>query len=136
MNIAVAREGAYVSGHFGHCSDFNIFTAEDGKITEEERLVSPGHDHNLIEFLNDRGVNVIISGGRCAGKICCEWHPHHNGRGGACKGRCSRLPRRFPRFRRYCVLQTRTCRRMPLIYHQRKSRLVLFVPRLFLFLIV
>ena len=67
MKIAVASEGAYVSGHFGHCSDFNIFTAEDGKITEEERLVSPGHDHNLIEFLNDRGVNVIISGGMGAG---------------------------------------------------------------------
>ena len=67
MKIAVASEGSNVSGHFGHCSDFNIFTAENGKITHSERIQSPGHDHNLIEFLAERGVDVIISGGMGAG---------------------------------------------------------------------
>lgn len=67
MKIAVASEGASVSGHFGHCSDFNIYTAEGGKISGSERVTSPGHDHNLIEFLAARGVNIIISGGMGAG---------------------------------------------------------------------
>lgn len=67
MKIAVASEEKNVSGHFGHCSNFNIFTAENGKITGSEAIESPGHDHNLIEFLNDRGVNVIIAGGMGAG---------------------------------------------------------------------
>ncbi|MEG2626261.1 MAG: NifB/NifX family molybdenum-iron cluster-binding protein [Christensenella sp.] len=67
MKIAVASEGTNVSGHFGHCSDFNIFTAENGVITSDERIVSPGHDHNLIDFLHERGANVIISGGMGAG---------------------------------------------------------------------
>lgn len=67
MKIAVASEGKNVSGHFGHCSDFNIFTAEDGSIVMEDTVASPGHDYNLIEFLNERGVNVIISGGMGAG---------------------------------------------------------------------
>ena len=67
MKIAVASEGSNVSGHFGHCSDCNIFTAENGKITHSERIQSPGHDHNLIEFLAERGVDVIISGGMGAG---------------------------------------------------------------------
>lgn len=67
MKIAVASEGTNVSGHFGHCSDFNLFTIENGKIAAEETIASPGHDHNLIEFLAGRGVTVIISGGMGAG---------------------------------------------------------------------
>lgn len=67
MKIAVASEGKNVCPHFGHCPEFSIFTAEDGNIVIEDILASPGHDHNLIEFLNDRGVNVIISGGMGAG---------------------------------------------------------------------
>lgn len=67
MKIAVASEEKNVSGHFGHCSNFNIFTTEGKSITSSENVVSPGHDHNLIEFLADRGVNVIISGGMGAG---------------------------------------------------------------------
>ena len=36
MKIAVAAMGNTVSGHFGHCENFNIYDAEDGKITAEE----------------------------------------------------------------------------------------------------
>ena len=67
MKIAVASEEKNVSGHFGHCSNFNIFTTEGKSITSSENVVSPGHDHNLIEFLAGRGVTVIISGGMGAG---------------------------------------------------------------------
>lgn len=67
MMIAVASEGKEVSPHFGHCANFNIYTEQDGKIAGEENVISPGHDHNLIDFLDERGVAVILSGGMGAG---------------------------------------------------------------------
>ncbi|MEA4854375.1 MAG: NifB/NifX family molybdenum-iron cluster-binding protein [Christensenella sp.] len=67
MKIAVASEQELVSGHFGHCSNFNIYDTDGKTIISAENIVSPGHDHNLIDFLDGRGVNVIISGGMGAG---------------------------------------------------------------------
>ena len=45
MKIAVASEQEFVSGHFGHCSNFNIFTTEDGKIIAEENR---GEEEEMI----------------------------------------------------------------------------------------
>ena len=70
MKIAVASEGQMVTGHFGHCENFNIFTAENKQIVTEESIRNPGHKPGFLpNFLNDRGVNVIISGGMGAGAI-------------------------------------------------------------------
>ena len=56
--------GNTVSGHFGHCENFNIYDAEDGKITAEEVVANPGHRPGFLpNFLADRGVQVIIAGG-------------------------------------------------------------------------
>ena len=59
IKFAVVSDNNTVSEHFGHCAEFIIFDAEDGKITKvkvanQSIAVSPN-------FLADMGVNVIIS---------------------------------------------------------------------------
>ena len=70
MKIAVASEGNMVTGHFGHCQNFNIFDEENGKITNEQSIPNPGHRPGFLpNFLADMGVNVIISGGMGGGAV-------------------------------------------------------------------
>ena len=70
MKIAVASEGKMVTGHFGHCENFNIFEAENNQIVKSESITNPGHKPGFLpNFLNDMGVNVIISGGMGGGAV-------------------------------------------------------------------
>ena len=70
MKIAVAAIGHDVCGHFGHCEDFILFDAENGKITGETVVPNPGHRPGFLpNFLADRGVEVIISGGMGGGAV-------------------------------------------------------------------
>ncbi|MEA5060451.1 MAG: iron-sulfur cluster carrier protein MrpORP [Candidatus Pelethousia sp.] len=70
MRIAVASEGKQVTEHFGHCVNFLIYEAENGKIIKEESIPNPGHKPGFLpNFLADRGVNVIISGGMGGGAV-------------------------------------------------------------------
>lgn len=70
MKIAVASEGKIVAGHFGHCEGFNIFVVDENKISSKEFLQNPGHKPGFLpNYLNDKGVNVIISGGMGGGAI-------------------------------------------------------------------
>lgn len=68
--IAVASENGMVAGHFGHCESFMIFETENNEISGNETVGNPGHRPGFLpNFLNDRGVDVIISGGMGAGAI-------------------------------------------------------------------
>ncbi len=70
MKIAVASEGKMVTQHFGHCEGFNVYTVQNGKITGKEFFANPGHRPGFLpNYLNDLGVNVIISGGMGGGAI-------------------------------------------------------------------
>ncbi|PYG89066.1 putative Fe-Mo cluster-binding NifX family protein [Ruminiclostridium sufflavum DSM 19573] len=70
MKIAVASEGKAVTEHFGHCEGFNIFTVQGNEITKSEFIQNPGHKPGFLpNYLNDLGVNVIISGGMGGGAI-------------------------------------------------------------------
>ncbi len=70
MKIAVASEKQTVTEHFGHCQNFNIFHVSDNKITKKESVPNPGHRPGFLpNFLNDLGVNVIISGGMGGGAV-------------------------------------------------------------------
>ncbi len=70
MKIAVASEETMVTGHFGHCINFNIYEVEENKIVKSESILNPGHKPGFLpNFLNDMGVKVIISGGMGAGAI-------------------------------------------------------------------
>jgi predicted Fe-Mo cluster-binding NifX family protein len=70
MKIAVASEGRTITQHFGHCEGFNVFTAQEDKVTGIEFVPNPGHKPGFLpNYLNDLGVNVIISGGMGGGAI-------------------------------------------------------------------
>lgn len=70
MKIAVACDGNIVAGHFGHCEKFNIYEVSDKEIIKIESVANPGHKPGFLpNFLNDLGINVIISGGMGAGAI-------------------------------------------------------------------
>jgi len=64
MKIAVASMKEMVTEHFGYCESFNIFEAENKQIIKSETIPNPGHKPGFLpNYLNDMGVNVIISGG-------------------------------------------------------------------------
>ncbi|MCK9479467.1 MAG: P-loop NTPase [Firmicutes bacterium] len=68
IKIAVASNGDVVAQHFGHCENFNIFTAQNDKIINSESIPNPGHKPGFLpNFLNDLGINVIIASGMGSG---------------------------------------------------------------------
>jgi predicted Fe-Mo cluster-binding NifX family protein len=65
-----------VTGHFGHCANFNIFEAENDQISQGVFMANPGHAPGLLpNFLNDLGVNVVISGGMGGKSVKALWRP-------------------------------------------------------------
>lgn len=70
MKIAIASDQGMATQHFGHCETFNIFEVKDKKIVNSEVVPNPGHKPGFLpNFLNDLGVNVIISGGMGGGAV-------------------------------------------------------------------
>ena len=70
LKIAVAGENKMVTEHFGHCESFMIFDTENNQIIKSETVANPGHKPGFLpNFLADRGVNVIISGGMGGGAV-------------------------------------------------------------------
>jgi len=70
VRIAVASENDMITGHFGHCINFNIYDVEGDKVVNSQSIPNPGHRPGFLpNFLNDMGVNVIISGGMGGGAI-------------------------------------------------------------------
>ncbi|MGI6509926.1 MAG: NifB/NifX family molybdenum-iron cluster-binding protein [Erysipelotrichaceae bacterium] len=64
IRIAIATIKGQVAEHFGYCEEFMLFEIEDNKITKNEIIANPGHKPGFLpNFLADRGVKVIISGG-------------------------------------------------------------------------
>ena len=64
MKIALATDGAMISPHFGHCSEFTVVTVEDGKAVRTERVDNPEHQPGFLpEYLSKLGVSCIIAGG-------------------------------------------------------------------------
>lgn len=62
--IAVASEGAVVTGHFGNCRNFLIFTCGENGIESVEDVANPGHKPGFLpNFLADQDVSVVICGG-------------------------------------------------------------------------
>lgn len=62
--IAIATEGNYVSGHFGHCPEFTLFELEADSVIKKEKIANPGHKPGFLPpFLGGFGVTHIIAGG-------------------------------------------------------------------------
>ena len=70
IKIAVASEKGMVTEHFGHCEGFMVFDIENNQIVKNVTIANPGHRPGFLpNFLNDMGVNVIISGGMGGGAV-------------------------------------------------------------------
>lgn len=70
MKIAVSCNETQIWAHFGHCENFMVYEATDGKITSETSVLNPGHRPGFLpNFLADMGVEVIISGGMGGGAV-------------------------------------------------------------------
>lgn len=64
MRIAIASEGANVSGHFGKCEYFTIVEIEDSGVKSKDIVNTKGHQHGLLPaFLVSHNVDVVIAGG-------------------------------------------------------------------------
>lgn len=70
MKIAAACEGKEIFGHFGHCTNFMIFDAENEEITGQDSIPNPGHKPGFLpNYLADLGVNVMIAGSMGGGAL-------------------------------------------------------------------
>ena len=53
-----------IEGHFGHCSNFVVFSIEDNKVVNKECLVAPEHAPGVYpKFMAEEKINVLITGG-------------------------------------------------------------------------
>ncbi|HPO03050.1 MAG TPA: NifB/NifX family molybdenum-iron cluster-binding protein [Treponemataceae bacterium] len=65
MKIAVPLAGSAVDNHFGHCAEYAVYTVEDSKIVQEERLPSLqgcGCKSGIAPILAQNGISVMIAG--------------------------------------------------------------------------
>lgn len=70
MKLAIATEGNRVSGHFGRCENFMLCEIEEGKVIEKKLINTQGNQHAALPvYLNELGVNEVISGGAGNGAI-------------------------------------------------------------------
>ena len=63
MKIAIARDGSAVSGHFGHCEGFAVYSADNGEVTFIGNLVSSEGHSSAASLLASQGVTHVLSGG-------------------------------------------------------------------------
>ena len=64
MRIAISTDRGNVSAHFGRCPSFTIVDIENGRVTNKEEIVNPGHHPGFLpQFLHDKGVSCIVAGG-------------------------------------------------------------------------
>ena len=67
IKIAVASDNG-MAEHFGHCRDSRFLMSKTSKSSRVKPLQSGHRPGFLPNFLADRGVNVIISGGMGPGR--------------------------------------------------------------------
>lgn len=68
--VGFACDGTRVAEHFGHCEKFEVYTIDGDKVVSKETFMNPGHKPGFLpKFLNEKGINVIISGGMGGGAI-------------------------------------------------------------------
>lgn len=64
MKIAIPTLNQSLTSHFGHCDKFSIINTQNNRIINVESLIPPEHKPGVLpEFLADKGINVVISGG-------------------------------------------------------------------------
>ncbi len=73
MKVAAPTSNGMIDPHFGHCTEFTIYSITDGKeIAGEEKLVPPdgcGCKTNIIPELAKKGVTVMLAGNMGGGAV-------------------------------------------------------------------
>lgn len=70
MKIATTYENGLIFQHFGHSSQFKMYTVEDGTVTAIRVVNTNGSGHGaLSQFLAEQGVDVVICGGIGGGAV-------------------------------------------------------------------
>ena len=63
MKIAIPCENGEVMQHFGHATEFTVYTIEDIKPIEKETVTFDDTDHEKVAGgLKSRGVDLVICG--------------------------------------------------------------------------
>lgn len=63
LKVGIANDGGMVSAHFGHCSEYSIYTVENGTFSRRD-VPNPGHQPGALPALLKReGVTHVIAGG-------------------------------------------------------------------------
>lgn len=77
MKVAIAKEGQYVSQHFGYSEGFMLYEIEEDKIVKEDFVKNPGHRPGFLpNFIKDLGVNLVIAGGM--GEVALQLFAENN----------------------------------------------------------
>lgn len=64
IRVAITKNGEMVSEHFGHCDGYVVYDIIENEVASKEFLKYPGHKPGFLpQFLADKKVNLIISGG-------------------------------------------------------------------------
>ena len=64
MKLAVSTDSDRVSAHFGRCQFYTIVELEDKKVLSKSVIETPPHQPGFLpKFLNEQGVNCVITGG-------------------------------------------------------------------------
>ncbi|MFC1857202.1 iron-sulfur cluster carrier protein MrpORP [Thermodesulfobacteriota bacterium] len=62
--FAIPVSAGQLCSHFGHCDQFALVEAEDGKIKRKSMHTPPPHEPGVLpKWLHEQGANVIIAGG-------------------------------------------------------------------------
>ena len=81
MKIAIPCENGEVMQHFGHATEFTVYTIEDIKPIEKETVTFDDTDHEKVAGgLKSRGVDLVICGNTAKARtppsttrICCSF---------------------------------------------------------------
>ncbi|HWQ67227.1 MAG TPA: NifB/NifX family molybdenum-iron cluster-binding protein [Methanospirillum sp.] len=63
MKIAIAKDGSAVSGHFGHCEGFALYTGDNDTVTFVGDLKNSEGHSTAASLLASQGVTLVLSGG-------------------------------------------------------------------------
>lgn len=64
MKVAISTDQGYVSAHFGRCLSYTIVEIKEGQVLSREEIPNPGHQPGFLpQYLSERGVNCIMTGG-------------------------------------------------------------------------
>lgn len=68
MKIAVTYENGQIFQHFGHSSEFKVYTIKDDQVAEAEVIGTDGQGHGaLATLLQNQAIDTLICGGIGAG---------------------------------------------------------------------